>query len=364
MYSRFHEPATVADYAARAQQVLRPDVWDYIDGGAGDEITVRANRSAFQRTALRPRVLVDVAKRDLTTTLLGVPVTAPIGVAPMAYHQLAHPDAEIGTVRAAGDAGLVSVVGTFASRTVADAGRAATGPVWFQVYCFRHREITAELIRQAEDSGYAAIVLTVDAPLMGVRDRDVRNGFRLPPEVRPVNLAGVTGDGVAELMARLVDPSLTWQVVEWLRTVTKLPLVLKGILTEQDAALAVAAGVDAIWVSNHGGRQVDGAVTALDALPEVAAAAGSAAEVYLDGGVRRGTDVVKALALGAQAVFVGRPVLWGLAAGGEPGARRVLGILTAELDHALALCGCPDVSRVGPEMARPQQHTIARGVDA
>jgi 4-hydroxymandelate oxidase len=368
MSSRFDVPVTVEDYASMAHQALPQDVWDYIAGGAGDEISVRANRTAFKQMALRPRVLVDVSKRDLTTTLLGQPVAAPIGVAPMAYHQLTHPDAEIATVQAAGAAGLVCVAGTFASRKIEDIARASAGPLWFQVYCFRDRSITADLIRRAEDAGYSAVVLTVDTPLMGLRDRDVRNGFRLPADVRPANLPGVTGDGVAALTAALADPSLTWQVIDWIRGITTLPLVLKGILTGQDAALAVAAGADAIWVSNHGGRQVDGATATLAALPEVAGEAGTEAEIYLDGGIRRGTDVIKALALGARAVFTGRPVLWGLATAGLTGARHVLDLLTNELDHALALCGCPGVAGIDPGMVRPHgcvgKHEGTEGDDA
>jgi 4-hydroxymandelate oxidase len=351
------KPATpvlvnVADYGRLARRALPADVWDFIAGGSGDQLTMRANRRAFAATALRPRVLVDVSRRMTGTVMLGTEVAAPMAVAPMAYHCLAHPDGEVATARAAAASGLITVVSSFASRTIEDVAAAAAGPLWFQLYCFRDRGVMKDLVRRAEAAGYRALVLTVDMPMMGRRDADARNGFTLPAHVAPVNLTA-TGPGqtagrpnVAELTRQLLDDGVTWELVQWLRGITELPLVLKGILAGEDAALAVDLGAAGVIVSNHGGRQLDGAVAALRALPDVVDRVGPACEVYVDGGVRRGTDVLKALALGARAVLVGRPVLWGLAAAGEPGVRDVLRILRDELDLAMGLAGCPTVASI------------------
>jgi 4-hydroxymandelate oxidase len=351
--------ACVDDLRPLAEAVLAGPIRDYIAGGAGAEHTLLANRTAFTRTSLLPRVLVDVSRRNLRTTLLGTEVVAPLGIAPMSYHCMAHVDGELATVRAAGAEGLVTTVATFASRSLEETARTATGPLWFQLYVLRDRAVTLELIGRAEAAGCRALVLTVDAPVFGYRDRDVRNGFRLPEDVSPANLRRTSGAeptrSLAELNQVLVDPSLSWRDIEWLCGTTRLPIVVKGVLAPDDAARAVQHGVAAVWVSNHGGRQVDGAIATLTALPAVLEAVAGRCEVYLDGGVRRGTDVLKALALGARAVFVGRPVLWGLAVDGERGVRAALRMYLEELELTMAACGCPDVAGLGPHLVRGRE---------
>lgn len=349
-----HALVNVADYRRAARRLLPRDAWDFISGGSGDQLTMRANCLALAGVGLKPRVLVDVSRRTTATAMLGTGVAAPIAVAPMAYHRLADPAGEVATARAAARSGLVTVIASFASRTLEDVAAAADGPLWFQLYCFRDRGLMAELVRRAETAGYRALVLTVDMPVMGRRDADARNKFTLPPDVTPANLGaagrpGSSPDGppdVAELTRQLLDDRVDWELVHWLRSITALPLVIKGILTAADAALAVECGAAGVIVSNHGGRQLDGSVAAVRALPEIVGQVGQACEVYVDGGMRRGTDVLKALALGANAVLVGRPVLWGLAVGGEAGAGDVLRIMREELDLAMGLAGCPTVGGV------------------
>jgi 4-hydroxymandelate oxidase len=349
---------TTDDYAESARGRLPADVWDYLAGGSGSESTLAGNRAAFRRLALRPRVLVDVSRCDRAVELLGARLAAPIGVAPMAYHRLAHPDGEVATARAAGATGLLLVVSPFASRTVEEIAAAAAGPLWLQLYWLRERRVLEDLIERGEAAGYQAIVLTVDTPRVGRRLRDLRNGFAVPPgvvaaSIDPAVMAGTgesrAGESAIERHAReQFDPSLSWRDLAWLRERTRLPVVVKGVLTAEDARLAVAHELAAVIVSNHGGRQLDGAVASLDALPEVVAAVAGRCPVLLDGGVWTGVDVVKALALGADAVLVGRPVLWGLATAGADGARAVLELLVTELDQALVLCGRPRLADLDP----------------
>ncbi|MDQ0993883.1 alpha-hydroxy acid oxidase [Streptomyces sp. V3I7] len=356
-------PLSPHDYEAAARDRLQKPVWDYIAGGSGDETTLRADRAAYGRYALRPRVLVDVDRCDTATTLLGSPVALPVAVAPMAYHRLVHPDGELATVRAAGETGALTVTSTFASTTLEDTAAAATGPLWLQLYVLRRREVTEALVRRAEAAGYRALVVTVDTPRMARRERDLRNGFGLPPHIVPSNLDGARAQGLhngqegVSLLARHAaahhDASFTWQDLAWLRSLTRLPLVLKGVLTAEDARRAADHGVEGLIVSTHGGRQLDGVVPALEALPEVVAAVPEHCEVLVDGGVRRGTDVLKALALGARAVLVGRPVLWGLAVDGAPGAARVLSLLHDELEEAMALSGRPRLDLIDRDLLRP-----------
>jgi 4-hydroxymandelate oxidase len=346
----------LADFEAAAGRRLPPDVWDYIRGGSGEEQTLAANRVAFARLPLRPRFLVDVESCELTTTLLGASLSAPIGVAPTAFHRLVHPDGEVATARGAGEAGQLMVVSILASRSLKDIAAAASGPLWLQLYWLRRRDLLAEVVRQGEALGYRALVLTVDTPRVGRRLRDRRNGFAVPPDITAVNLDdgmmatthdAHAGTSALERHAReQFDPTLTWADLAWLRGLTGLPILLKGVLTAGDARLAVEHGVAGIVVSNHGGRQLDGVPAAIDALPEVVAAVGGSCPVLLDGGVRTGTDVLKALALGASAVLVGRPVLWGLACGGATGVRDVLSVLAAELENAMALSGRPRLADV------------------
>lgn len=343
------------DYEREAHQSLSPMALGYYASGAHDEITLRRNSEAYTELALRYRVLVDVSTRDTSTSILGHPLSLPILVAPTAFHRLATPEGELATVRAAGEAGSLMILSTLSNTRVEDVCAAATGPVWFQLYVYKDREATRGLVQRAEAAGASAIVLTVDAPLLGRRERDVRNEFRLPEGLSVKNLmpAGMEAidrqkleSGLAAYFASLIDPTLTWDDLEWLRSITRLPLIVKGIVRADDARRAVQCGAAGIVVSNHGGRQLDTSVATIEALPEVVHAVGDAAEVLVDGGIRRGTDVLKALALGARGVLVGRPILWGLAVGGQAGARRVLDILADELDLAMALCGAPRIADI------------------
>ncbi|MER7000248.1 aminotransferase class I/II-fold pyridoxal phosphate-dependent enzyme [Streptomyces sp. NPDC000410] len=342
---------TLADYAATAREGMDPGVWDSIEGGAGQERTLAANLEAFDRARLRPRVLTGVDRPDTGTRILGRTWPVPVAIAPMAYHTLVHPEGEVATARGAAPAGVPFIVSTFASRTFEEIAAAAAGPLWFQVNCFRERATTRRLIERAERAGFEALVLTVDAPHPGRRLRDVRNGFRLPPGIEPVNLAGPglssSGDALIEF-----ETSLDWSVIEWLRSVSSLPVLVKGVLTACDAQRAIAAGVDGIVVSNHGGRQLDGVPATLEVLPEIAAAVAGACPVLLDGGIRRGADVLASLALGASAVLLGRPVLHGLAAGKEEGVAHVLGIVSDELTEAMVLTGTASVADAGPELVQ------------
>ncbi|MEM9492242.1 MAG: alpha-hydroxy acid oxidase [Myxococcota bacterium] len=352
----------LADVEQLARGQMTATAWDYYASGAEDEITLRGNRAAFERLPLHYRVLVDVSERDLRTRILGQDVAMPVLVAPSAFHQLAHPDGELATVRAAGRAGTVMILSTMSNTPVEEVVAAASGPVWFQLYVYRDRGLTRGLVERAQAAGCSALVLTVDAPLLGRRERDVPNQFSLPEGLSIANMLpagldtlpdGATDSGLAAYFATLLDPSLTWSDIDWLRSITSLPIAIKGIVRGDDAARAVAHGAEAIIVSNHGGRQLDTAPATIDVLGAVVASAGADAEIMLDGGVRRGTDVVKALALGARAVLLGRPALWGLATAGEAGVVHVLDLLRGEFDLAMGLCGCPSVADIGPDLITP-----------
>ncbi len=334
---------------------MDPASYDYYAGGAEDERTLAANVEAFSRLVFRPRVLVGADRVDTTTELLGSRLPFPIGLAPTAFNRLAHPDGELAAARAAGSVGALMCCSTMATSSLEEIAGVASGPLWFQLYVYRDREVTKDLVRRAEAAGYRAIVLTVDTPVLGRRERDVRNQFTLPPGISTSNLepyaraastrwAGTSS--LTEFIHKQIDPSLTWASVEWLRSLTRLPLVIKGILRGDDAARAIAQGASGLVVSNHGGRQLDGAIATIDALPEIVDQVSGRAPVLLDGGIRRGTDVLKALALGASAVLIGRAYLWGLATDGEAGVRHVLDVLRAELALAMALAGCQDATAV------------------
>jgi len=359
------EPINLAEYEALARERLEATAHGYYASGAGDELTLADNQAAFRRLRIHYRVLAGVGARDLRTTALGREVALPVLVAPTAFQRMACPAGEVATARAAGAVGTVMVLSTLSNTPVEDVCAAASGPVWFQLYVYKDRELTKALVARAEAAGCSALVLTVDAPLLGTRERDVRNRFRLPAGLAVANLlpAGADaaalpageGSGLAAYVASLLDPDLTWDDLDWLRSITSLPVLVKGVVRGDDAARACERGVAGVIVSNHGGRQLDTAPAAIDVLEEVARAVDGRAEVFVDGGVRRGTDVLKALALGARAVLVGRPVLWGLAAAGQAGAERVLAILRDEVDLALALAGCAapgdvtrDLVRAGP----------------
>jgi 4-hydroxymandelate oxidase len=344
---------------AVARATLPAATFDYFAGGACDEVTLAENRRAFDAIALRYHVLTDVSRRELGTTLLDQPVTAPIVVAPMAFQRLAHPDGELGMARAAGGLGLLMTASTFSTASLEEIAAAASGPLWFQLYVHQDRGITAELVQRAAASGYGALVLTVDVPEIGRRERDDRNAFRLATDLRVANFVprtsealqgGAAGSHLANFIQGMRDPSFSWKDLAWLRSLSDLPLIVKGLVRADDAVRAVEHGVAGIVVSNHGGRQLDTAVTGVRALPDIAAAVGDRLLVMMDGGIRRGTDIIKALALGAGAVMVGRPALWGLAADGEAGARRVLELLLKELDLAMALCGTPRLSDISRDL--------------
>lgn len=362
-------PINLDDFERLAAQRLPRMVADYFGGGSGDEAVVRRNREAYARLVLRPRVLRGAGERDHSVTLLGRRHPWPLVIAPTAFARLAHSDGEAGIARAASTFGLTQTLSTLSSTTledVAEAGQTsmpAGAPPWFQLYVLRDRAVTRALVERAERAGYEAIVLTVDAPLLGTRERDLRNGFVLPDNVQPENLRAEAtewlqrqgpGSALADYFAAHMDPSLTWDDVAWLRRATRLPVLVKGIVRADDAALAVEAGAAGVIVSNHGGRQLDSAPATLDALREVADAVAGRAAVLVDGGVRRGTDIVKALASGANAVLIGRPVLWALAAGGEAGVREMLELLTSDFDQAMALCGCRSIEDIDHDLlARP-----------
>jgi 4-hydroxymandelate oxidase len=338
-------PITVADYEAPAAEIIARGAWDYYAGGAGDERSLADNLAAWRRIRFRPRVLVDVADRDLRLTALGVDLPHPVIVAPMAAHDLAHPDAERATARGAAAAGALLTLSTISSVALEDVAAAAPdAPRWFQLYAPTDRPACQALVERAVAAGFAAVAVTVDLPLPGNRERDTRNAFRLHmgahlPEDQPVNEAGI-----------IVLPTMTWDDLAWLRSICPVPLVAKGILRADDAVRAVDAGCDGIWVSNHGGRQLDGAVAGVDALPEIVAAVGDRAVIVVDGGVRRGVDVLAALALGADLVAVGRPVLWGLAVDGAAGVQRILEIVRDELSLAMALAGCRTLADVSSDL--------------
>jgi isopentenyl diphosphate isomerase/L-lactate dehydrogenase-like FMN-dependent dehydrogenase len=350
------EAHNVADFERLAKSVLEPGAHGYFAGGAGDERTLRDNAEAFERWRIRPRVLVDVADVETATTVLGTPVSMPILVAPVAFQRLAHEDGEAGMARAAAAAGTLMCLSTLATARPREIVEAApSAPRWFQLYCFRDRGVTRALAEEAVESGYEAIALTVDAPRAGRRERDLRTGFAIPPEVTVPSLDAAVGGhapiSVHEAFA-LVDPALSWRDLESLVSELGLPVLVKGILTAEDARLAVDHGAAGVIVSNHGGRQLDGVPASLDALPEVVEAIGDRVEVFMDGGVRRGTDVLVALALGARAALVGRAPLWGLAAAGEAGALRVLEMMRDELELALCLTGCVSPAALTREHVR------------
>jgi isopentenyl diphosphate isomerase/L-lactate dehydrogenase-like FMN-dependent dehydrogenase len=337
------EPVNVADYAELAERALEPGAFGYFAGGAGDEWTLGENVAAWRRRRLRPRVLVDVGSVSTATTMLGTELALPILVAPVAYQRMAHPDGEVATARAAAAAGTIMCLSTVATASPAEVAAAAPqAPRWYQVYVFKDRGVTRAMVDAAVEAGFRALVLTVDTPLLGRRERDLRTGFVIPAEIQVPSWVAAVGPGRGgspQEMFALFENALGWADLERLVSDSPLPVLVKGVLTREDALLACEHGAAAIVVSNHGGRQLDGVSATAEALPEVVEAAEGRVEVLVDGGIRRGADVVTALALGARAVLVGRPALWGLAARGEAGVAHVLELLRAELELALALVG-------------------------
>ena len=352
-----NKPINLFEYESLAPENLSQMALDYYASGAWDEITLADNRAAYARYKLRPRMLVDVSQRNLTTKILGQHISMPILIAPMAFQCLAHPEGELATAKVAAHLGTTMVLSTLSTKKLEDVALASNLPksLWFQLYVHRDRPLTRALVERAEAAGYQALCVTVDAPILGRRESDRRNQFSLPPGMELANLTAMANleipqtqdeSGLFAYFAHQLDPALTWQDIEWLQSLTSLPVVVKGILRGDDAIRAVEHGAKAIIVSNHGGRQLDGAIATIDALSEVVAAVGNQVDILVDGGIRRGTDILKAIALGAKAVLIGRPILWSLAVDGEAGARHVLELLRDELDVAMALSGCAKIEDI------------------
>jgi isopentenyl diphosphate isomerase/L-lactate dehydrogenase-like FMN-dependent dehydrogenase len=347
----------VRDYEREAERLLDPGAFGYFAGGAGDEVTLRENLEAFSRWQLRPRVLVDVSRVTTATEVLGREVSMPLLVAPTAFQRLAHADGELATARATAAAGTVMCQSTLSSVSPGELAAAAPGAqLWFQLYWSTDRGFTSDLLAQVAEAGYEALVLTVDFPAAGRRERDLRTAFALPEELATPNIPGpLARAGFHAAITDIVDAKLTWRDLAWLRDRCSLPLLLKGILSAEDALLAAEHGADGVIVSNHGGRQLDGVASSLEALPEVVEAVGERVEVLMDGGIRRGTDVLKALALGARATLSGRAVLWGLTVGGEQGALDVLELLRAEIALGLTQLGCGSPAEVTRAHVKPSR---------
>ncbi len=359
------KPINVHEYQRVAEEKLPQMVYDYYAGGAHDEITLKENRAAYDRLTLRYRVMRDISKRDLSTTLLGEAVSMPIVIAPTAFHRMACDEGERATARAAASAGTImtlSTLSTLSTSAIEDVAAAGGGPVWFQLYVYKDRAATEGLVRRAEAAGARALVLTADAQVWGRRERDEHNHFQLPDGLKMKNLPAddkddfpeVDGSGLAAYVNRQFDQALSWKDLDWLCALTDLPVLIKGVVRGDDAEHAVDNGVAGVVVSNHGGRQLDTAPATIEVLPEIVEAVGEDTTVLVDGGIRRGTDVLKALSLGASAVQVGRPILWGLAAGGQQGAEHVLQIFREELDLAMALCGVTSIEEI-------PNHNLVRG---
>ena len=368
---------TIDDLRRKAQRRTPKMVTDLVAGGAENEVTLARNRSAFDEIVIEPNYLVNVGRRDLSTTVLGSPVRSPVMFGPTGLCTLIHPDGELALARAAGAAGSIYVLSVYGGHSLEDVAAAGDGILWFQVYLWKDRGVTRELLARAKAAGYRAAVLTVDVPVNGQRERDLRNGLTVPIRVSPraaidaalhpswlyrvarqrpeihgslrgiPGTGGDSGTGLIEYANReLLDPTQSWEDLEWLREIWDRPLAVKGVMSVADAQRCVQRGVDAVWVSNHGGRQLDGARASIEALPRVVDAVGDRAEILFDSGIRRGTDVVKALGLGARAVAVARPYWWGLGAAGEVGARRVLEILNTEVDRVMALSGVTSLADI------------------
>jgi L-lactate dehydrogenase (cytochrome) len=379
---RLSRCANVDDLRAAAKKRLPGGVFDYIDGAAEDEVTIERNAAAFRRVELAPRVLRDVAKVDLSTTLLGQATPAPLALSPTGFTRIADPQGELAVARAAAQRGLVYTLSTLATRSIEEVAAVSQGPKWFQVYVWRDRGLVADMVQRAEHEGYEALMVTVDTAVFGRRERDVRRGFTLPPTIGlgtivdgirhpswtwafvrggPITFANVSGDAtrdgstavtLSDFVNSQFDPTLSWVDLEWLRSITRLPVLVKGIGAAEDARIAAAEGVPAVVISNHGGRQLDGAPASLDLLKETVDAVGDGVEVLLDGGVRRGTDIVVARALGARAVMVGRPYLYGLGAGGERGVGHVLDQLLLGAERTMSLLGVTSVEDLTEDYVR------------
>lgn len=353
---------TLEDYESLAKGHIPEMAHAYISGAAGDETTLRWNRESFQKLRLNPRVLVDVSRLDTRTTLLGMEMPSPILLAPTAYHKLVNPEGEVATARAASRAGATMVLSSFANTAVEDVARSTTSPLWFQLYVQRDRALTRDMVQRAEGAGCRALCVTVDTPVRGTRNREERSNFALPPHLGLPNLklrAGTSGASLghtaseSEIFSAILDPTLTWKEIEWLRGVARVPVLLKGVLNPDDADRAAKEGVAGLIVSNHGARNLDTVPATIDALPRVAEKVSGRIPLLVDGGIRRGTDVLKALALGASAVLIGRPYLFALGVAGEEGVLRVLSILKREFEAAMALAGRRTIAEIDKSVLWP-----------
>jgi len=346
------EPVCLSDYEALARERAPKMAFEYISGGAADEITLKWNRESYDKLRLQPRIFVDVSKLDTRVKLFDQELPFPILLAPTAYHRLVHPEGEIATARGAGAAGATMVAGMLATVPVEDIAKAATGPLWFQTYILKDRAFTRDLIQRAEGVGCKALCITSDSPVVGVRNRDARANFSLPPNLERANLRGLmrTGGNLrppeGDIYTPILDASLTWKEIEWLRSFARVPVLLKGVLNPDDAELAIKSGASGIIVSNHGARNLDTVPPTIDILPEVVDKVAGRIPILCDSGIRRGTDVLKALALGANAVLIGRPYLYGLAVGGDAGVTRVINIIKNEFKVAMALSGRPTTASI------------------
>ncbi len=344
---------------------LAPSHFDYYRGGAADELTLKRNCQAFAEISIWPRMLVDISQRDMSLSLAGQEIDMPIIIAPTAFQALAHRQGELATAAAAKKLNTIMTLSTLSNHDIEEVAKAGNH-LWYQLYVYKDRAITKDLVARAEANNYKALVVTVDSPVLGRRERDIRNQFTLPPGLRAANLEKFAlgninknknnnqDSDLASYIASLYDTSLTWKDLEWIISLTKLPVLVKGVLRGDDAIKAVAAGAKGIIVSNHGGRQLDTTISTIEALPGIIAALEKSnrskshreVEVLLDGGIRRGTDILKALAMGAKAVMIGRPVLWGLALSGQSGVEAVLNLLKSEFDLAMALSGCGNLAAI------------------
>ena len=348
------DAVSLSDFELLARERVSHMAFEYINGGAGDEHTLRWNREALDRIRLRPRILVDVSKLDTRIKLFGHDLAFPILLAPTAYHKLVHPEGEIATVKGAGAADALMVVSTMATTSVEDIAAAATRPLWFQLYVQQDRAFTRDLVQRAQNAGCKALVVTVDTPVVGFRNREARVKFALPagmdrPNLKGLQAAAITTDHrprEGEIYSAVVDPTVTWKEIEWLRSMARVPVLLKGVITGEDADRAVKAGVSGLIVSNHGSRNLDTLPATVEALPEVVAKVAGRVPVLMDSGIRRGTDVLKALALGATAVLIGRSYLYGLGVGGAAGVTRVVNILRTEFEIAMALTGRTNIASI------------------
>ena len=346
------DPVNLYDYEARAKLTLSHNNWEFIESGSMDQFTTKRNRTAFEELTLRPRFLRDITERNISTTVLGQEISMPVMIAPAGSHMLAHPDGEVATARGAGKSDTLMMLSTSSNYSMEEVAEAASGPLWFQLY-HRGYGFSEMLVHRAEEAGFKAIVLTVDTPVPSPKEQDLRNAYKREYDLgnfrgMDVDRSVISGTDETEGWDVSYAAPLTWRELKWLRSITSLPLVLKGIRTAEDAHEAVENGVNGILVSTHGGRQLDMTMGAIEMVPEIVAAARGQAEVYVDSGVRRGSDVIKALALGAKAVAIGRPLFWGLAVDGADGVHGVLELLREEVDRCLAFCGQTDVNALEP----------------